>query len=195
MIPKMNQIELNDTICSKCHCEDPKFLHHFWDGNKGLKMCTSCILFENKKYFCPTCFDIIVSPWKEECTSCVECKSDTHTRCISGNELPFKCSTCRNGDSLIFDIKELKSKEGKGCYKVMDMKAARLLVTAAKIVKKLISKAHDDAANAALMHARDTILVNEKVKGLVNRFIKFEEWNDGPSLLDTSPETSSETAI
>ncbi|XP_021973369.1 uncharacterized protein LOC110868505 isoform X3 [Helianthus annuus] len=169
-----------------CFCKDQKFLHNHWEGTKGHKICTSCVLFANKNSFCPTCFDIIAGT--EELIECVGCKSNTHVECVLDKDKPslFECLTCKSPKRLVFD---LKLKELKGT-KVMDKEAALLLLTAAKIVKKLISKALDEAVNAAAKHAADTISVKKKASEAVERFMKLE---DRPSLLDPPPETSRET--
>ncbi|KAK9054841.1 hypothetical protein SSX86_025920 [Deinandra increscens subsp. villosa] len=170
-----------DTICSFCHCAGENFVHDVWDGHNGKakKICTSCVLLEHDESFCPTCFDMHVFPSQEECIGCSQCRSFTHARCISGNDGLFKCSTCRNADSLIFDLKEDKQHR-----KVMDMKAARLLLTAAKIVKAWTSKAHDEAVTSAIVQATNLISDKKRAVGAVERFMKFEKCNDGPSLLD-----------
>lgn len=194
--------ELKDTTCGSCFCKDQKFLHHVWDGDKGSKICTSCVLFANKQSFCPTCFDGFSGG---DVICCERCESLTHDYCFPGNSsrgAPFACATCRDSKRLVFRLSDLKVKGDNGHNKGIDMHAARLLLTAAKIVQRSISKARDEANDSAMKQVLKAVWSKKKAQRALKRVLKFDEsTNDGPSLIDdstdseedSSPETLSET--
>ncbi|GJR38388.1 hypothetical protein Tco_1214072 [Tanacetum coccineum] len=170
--------ELKDTTCDDCLCVDQKFLHHVWFEDKDQRFCTSCVLFSHKLNFCATCFVPYNSSGITPIISrCNECHSYSHVGCLSANGM---CSSCINPHGLIFMPKDIKKKREDGFCKGIDLKAARLLFAAAKIVHHSISAAHDELAYDA--DVAEAIVAKEKATEYVKHCSKID--TGGPSLLD-----------
>ncbi|XP_076913507.1 uncharacterized protein LOC143572167 [Bidens hawaiensis] len=201
----MNQsitTDLTDTTCSLCHCKHQTFLHDvLYKRNEPdvlieryelRKICPSCVLFEHLEFYCPECFDLHDGTGEFIC--CCDCESKTHLKCLSDEEdvTEFKCSTCNHPKRLIFDLKELKDVKPRVDnvpWKLVDVQAARLLLTSARIADKLMSKARDESLSYAAMRANEAVSYREKATGAMSLFEKVKERNDRPFLLDRSRET------
>lgn len=184
--------ELKDTICSSCHCVNQKFLHHVWDGSKGEKICTSCVLFSNPESFCPSCFAVHDFRLGEKLIPCIGCRSLTHNVCFASNgcvSVPHKCSTCINPMRLVFLLEDLKEKGVDGDCKCLDQDAVELLLTAANIVSKSLSEEQAASEKYAWKRVADALEEKEKATAALNSLMEIEDvknnrYINGPSLLD-----------
>nr|XP_043622321.1 uncharacterized protein LOC122593925 [Erigeron canadensis] len=197
----MNQkvtTEIKDTICSSCFCGNQKFLHHVWDGHKSQKICTSCVLFSNRLYFCPTCF-YVPSEQSELVVICNRCRSLTHAKCLAANEkpagAPFVCSTCKDPSRLVFTLKKFEVEGDNGRYEGIDKNAAKLLLTAAKIVCKSLVKVTDDADYDAMIDVTKAVSAKKTAKWAVEQTMNLEKSNHGPSLIDSVTDNEEDSSL
>ncbi|KAF3654684.1 hypothetical protein P3S67_019130 [Capsicum chacoense] len=159
------------TTCGNCTVEERWFLHHILHRGIFRRICTNCVLKLNSQSFCPTCF-LIYSPSPPSSStsngliSCFKCYSLSHNSCVGVNPPhPYLCPLCVNPSSPVFSLKKGKevgfdNEEGR----VVDMKAAKVLLTAAKIAAASLNRAALAARVEAERRAKEAAFTRKRAR-------------------------------
>ncbi|KAL3538348.1 hypothetical protein ACH5RR_001714 [Cinchona calisaya] len=141
------------TTCGNCGVEEHCLLHNARHRGIFLRLCTTCVLRLHPQFFCPTCFAVYhPSPppsAPKDAVKCCKCHSSSHTHCVGGPNFPnpYICRNCVNPNSPIFPLRKVKdlgignSGGSNGELRVIDKKAAKILLVAAKIAAFSMSAA------------------------------------------------------
>ncbi|KAL7583790.1 hypothetical protein Lser_V15G44737 [Lactuca serriola] len=193
----MNQntnTKLKEFICSKCYCDDQKLIHNILYRGEHQRLCTSCVLFTCKDFFCPTCFGVHGLITLETLIICQRCNSKSHPLCFSSNPshsgAPPMCASCVNPDKLIFNPKGLRIKGFDRVMKLIDEKAVVLFLTAAKVGGLLMCGVSEELKdNVGMLVAKTVIERKNAVLGVIRAMRDHDLKNKNrnvDSLLDFS---------
>uniref|UniRef100_A0A5B6YQ91 Uncharacterized protein n=2 Tax=Davidia involucrata TaxID=16924 RepID=A0A5B6YQ91_DAVIN len=157
------------TACGNCGVEERRLLHHVRHRGIFRRLCTSCVLKLHPQSFCPTCFLVYDrSPPSNDTVTCYKCYSSSHSHCVGSNVAnPYVCPPCANPNLPIFSAKKANDGEGEGgegnC-RVIDQKAARVLLAAARIAAVSMSKAAVAARTEAERRAKEAALTRKRAR-------------------------------
>lgn len=109
--------------------------------------------------------------------TCFKCYSSSHASCVGSNvPSPYICPLCINPNSQIFVLKRVKdsnsensqASNGKGGangeYRVIDKKAAKVLLAAAKIASASMNKAAVAAREEAVRRAKEAAIARKRAR-------------------------------
>ncbi|CAI9262855.1 unnamed protein product [Lactuca saligna] len=165
----MNQntnTKLNKFICSKCYCDDQKLIHNIFYRSQYQRLCTSCVLFTCKEFFCPTCFGVHGLITQGTLITCRRCNSKSHPLYFSSNPSPPggppMCASCVNPEKLIFNPKGLRMKGVDRVVKLIGDKAIVLFLTAAKVGGLLMCGVSEELDYDGGMLVTETVIEHKK---------------------------------
>ncbi|KAL7237722.1 hypothetical protein ACSBR2_003927 [Camellia fascicularis] len=159
------------TVCGNCGtAEQRRLLHHVRHRGIFRRLCTTCVLRLHPHSFCPTCFliyDLSPTP-SNDTVSCFKCYSSSHSRCVSPNPpKPYICPLCANPNLPIFTLKKVEDEVGKGgdgnCQEI-DLKAAKVLLVAARIAAASMSKAAVTARAEAERRVKEAAFTRKRAR-------------------------------
>ncbi|KAL5700626.1 hypothetical protein ACHQM5_026050 [Ranunculus cassubicifolius] len=132
--------------CDGCSLSERWLFHHVCVRATYRRLCTSCVLKLHSGSFCPICFEVYDgSNLPVNRVMCLRCPSVTHLDCVSKDVVnSYVCPPCSNPNFTFFDS---SLKDGK--EPIIDLKMAKVLVSAAQIAWISMSK----AANGLRMEA------------------------------------------
>ncbi|KAL3515866.1 hypothetical protein ACH5RR_022768 [Cinchona calisaya] len=167
------------TTCGNCGVEERRLLHHVRHRGVFRRLCTTCVLRLHPQSFCPTCFAVYhPSPppsGPNDAVTCIKCYSSSHSRCVGPNSPnPYICPNCVNPNSPIFALKKAKdlgiesseavSGNNAGDCRVIDKKAAKILLAAARIAAVSMSKAAVAARAEAERRAKEAAFTRKRAR-------------------------------
>ncbi|KAK4378791.1 hypothetical protein RND71_000653 [Anisodus tanguticus] len=161
------------TTCGNCSVEERWFLHNVRHRGIFRRLCTNCVLRLHTQSFCPTCYFVYnpnPPPSQNGLVSCVKCYSYSHNSCVGPNPPhPYLCPLCVNPNILLFNLKKgkdvgLDSNEGARNSRVVDMKAAKVLLTAAEIAAGTVNKAALAARVEAERRAKEAAFTRKRAR-------------------------------
>ncbi|CAI9261429.1 unnamed protein product [Lactuca saligna] len=186
--------KLNKFVCSKCYCDDQKLIHNIFYLSQYQRLCTSCVLFTCKEFFCPTCFGVHGLITQETLITCQRCNSKSHPLCFSSNPSPLgappMCASCVNPEKLIFNPMGLRIKGVDRVMKILDEKAIVLFLIAAKVGGLLMCGVSEELDYDGGMLVTETVIERKKeilgvIRAMRDRDLKNKNRNVD-SLLDFS---------
>lgn len=171
----------HSTTCGNCGLEEKRLLHHIRHRGNFRRLCTTCVLRLNTQCFCPTCFAVYAPSLPpsapNDFVTCFKCYSSSHASCVGSNvPSPYICPLCINPNSQIFVLKRVKdsnsensqASNGKGGangeYRVIDKKAAKVLLAAAKIASASMNKAAVAAREEAVRRAKEAAIARKRAR-------------------------------
>lgn len=170
----------HSTSCGNCGLEEKRLLHHIRHRGNFRRLCTTCVLRLHTQCFCPTCFAVYPSSppsASSDFVTCFKCYSSSHASCVGSNvPSPYICPLCVNPNSQIFLLKKVKdsnsensqASNGKGGangeYRVIDKKAAKILLAAAKIASVSMNKAAVAAREEAVRRAKEAAIARKRAR-------------------------------
>nr|XP_027114946.1 uncharacterized protein LOC113733030 [Coffea arabica]XP_027114947.1 uncharacterized protein LOC113733030 [Coffea arabica] len=166
------------TTCGNCGVEERRLLHHVRHRGIFRRLCTTCVLRLHPQSFCPTCFAVYhPSPppsGPNDAVTCFKCYSSSHIHCVGPNyPNPYVCPNCVNPNSPIFTLKKAKdlgiegseaANGNNGEYRVIDKKAAKVLLAAARIAAVSMSKAAVAARAEAERRAKEAAFTRKRAR-------------------------------
>ncbi|XP_060167414.1 uncharacterized protein LOC132598509 [Lycium barbarum] len=163
---------ITPTTCNNCNIEERWFLHHVRHRGIFRKLCTNCVLRLHTQSFCPTCYLVYhpAPPSLNGLVSCVQCYSYSHNSCVGPNPPhPYLCPLCVNPNVLLFSLKRgkdvgLGDNDVDRNSRVVDMKAAKVLLTAAKIAAGTVNKAALAARVEAERRAKEAAFTRKRAR-------------------------------
>lgn len=104
--------------------------------------------------------------------TCFKCYSSSHPSCVGPNvPSPYVCPLCINPNSQVFVLKKVKEtrlENGKEVsneeYRIIDKKAAKILLAAAKIASISMNKAAIAAREEAVRRAKEAAIARKRAK-------------------------------
>ncbi|CAN4108287.1 unnamed protein product [Withania somnifera] len=159
------------TTCGNCNIEERWFLHLIRHRGIFRRLCTNCVLRLHSQSFCPTCL-LVYNPapppsaTSSGLVSCFKCYSFSHNSCVGVNPPhPYLCALCVNPNTPVFALKKgkdvgLDNEESR----VVDMKAAKVLLTAAKIAAGTVNKAALAARVEAERRAKEAAFTRKRAR-------------------------------
>ncbi|MCD7449963.1 hypothetical protein HAX54_002680 [Datura stramonium] len=157
--------------CGNCSVEERWFLHHVRHRGIFRRLCTNCVLRLHTQSFCPTCFLVYnhsppPSASSSGLVSCFKCYSLSHNSCVGVNPAhPYLCPLCVNPNASIFSLKKGKDVGlDNEDARVVDMKAAKVLLTAGKIAAATVNKAALAARVEAERRAKEAAFTRKRAR-------------------------------
>ncbi|XP_004230357.1 uncharacterized protein [Solanum lycopersicum] len=163
------------TTCGNCNVEERWFLHNVRHRGLYRRLCTNCVLRLHIQSFCPTCL-LVYNPTpppnaaSNGLVSCSKCYSYSHNSCVGVNPPhPYHCPLCVNPNTPLFSLK--KGREvglGNEESRVIDMKAAKVLLAAAKIAAGTVTKAALAARVEAERRAKEAAFTRKRAREAID---------------------------
>nr|GMD05743.1 S-antigen protein [Ipomoea batatas] len=161
--------------CRNCGVKE-RPLHEVCHRGNFRKVCTSCVLRLHPQSFCPTCFTVY-NPSQphssmNDVVTCFKCYSASHSQCVGPRPpTPYVCPICVSPNSPLFAPKRTKDanadakfENDDNSFRVVDKKAARVFLAAARIAVMSTSKAALAAKAEAEKRAKEAANTRKRAR-------------------------------